>query len=234
MPTRSCIACPAGRIAAALFLIALTAGFAQADLPRFSAAGGTGIGGLFHREYVSGAPKGSEVGHFSARLWWADLAWSFRSRMTLGLRAHFLRVPLHDTPDVGTLDLVPVVLQLGYWQPALNERLYGFVCAGAGLAAARFYPSDADSAWVGPGGDPVDVSHDKSFVFEISVGGDYSIGESLLLELGLVTSFTRTEVAYQSVPRAEDPPEFTPDRAFTVKGRHLLLTLGVRWWFEWW
>ena len=80
-------------LTAGLLLVA-SAGSARAELPRFTAAAGTGIGTTFHREYTSGVPSEAAFGRYSARMWWAEMAWSFRSRTLIGVHAHLLRIPL--------------------------------------------------------------------------------------------------------------------------------------------
>lgn len=209
---------------------------ALADLPRLSAGMGAGVGGLFHQEYVADGPRCEGMGHFSSSAWWMDLAWSFPSRITLGVRAHLLRVPLDDVTPVGTVDLFPAVILMGYRSPGLGGRLHGFVGLGAGLAWARLQSPADTSEWTSREGEGEEVGFSRShpFVLEVLAGADLELTDDFLVELSFVSVMMDTEVSFQPAYGGGDAGTLESEYAYSVKGRHLLLTLGLRWWFEWW
>ncbi|MCK4304757.1 MAG: hypothetical protein KAY24_11020 [Candidatus Eisenbacteria sp.] len=219
-----------------LLLACLFAPPAAADLPLFSAGMGSGIGGLFHEEHVSGAPQASGIGRYSSAAWYADLAWSFRSRLTVGVRAHLLRVPLEEDEQLGTMDLFPVVVQIGYYCPGLTGRLRGFVAGGVGVAWTRFLSSSRSSQWESyeREGLEVSISENHPLVLEATLGANLELTSDFLVEMGLTSVLMDTEVSYRPASDSGTSEFLQPSYAYSVEGRHLLLTLGLRWWFEWW
>jgi hypothetical protein len=219
---------------AGLLMVALSPNPSVAgELPGLAAGFGGGVGGLLDQESMGGAPRSAEMGRVSASACWLDLGYLFPSHLTLGLRAHYLQVPLGDGGNVGKLDLLPVTLFFGYRHGARTGRLRGFVTVGAGMGSARFLPPDGASPWEGPDGGEIELSEKTPPVFEVSAGIDVSLSADFSLEVGLLSTFMDTEVSYQ-LAKSGDDDEFVPEEAYRVKGRHLMLTLGIRWWVELW
>jgi len=217
---------------AALLLLLLTAATAQADTARMTAAIGYGAAGLFHDEYVDGAMRASGMGHFRSGAYCADLAFVLPSHLILGLRARTLGVGIGNGTRAGRLDLVPTTLLVGYRRPALAGRLGGFIAVAAGVAVARFTPAATISHWRPWGHETIDVTRSRPRVLELTAGTDFVVNEDFTLELALTSAFVRTEVAYQPAP--VDESGFAPGRSYRVKGRHLMASLALRWWVEFW
>jgi hypothetical protein len=209
---------PRGRPGVAvLLLLLLAAATARADTARMTAAIGYGAAGLFHDEYVDGATRGSEMGHFQAGAYGVDLAFVLPSHLILGVRARTLGVEIGNGTRVGRLDLIPATLLVGYRRPALAGRLGGFLALAAGVATARFTPAATITHWRAWGDE---------------TGTDFVVNRDFTLELALTSAFLNTEVAYQPAP--VDDSGFAPGRAYRVKGRHLMVSLALRWWVEFW
>ena len=58
----------------------------------FSAGLGTGVAGLFHQKFTADAPHSTGWGRYTGVTWGGDLAWSFRSRISLGIQIHLLDI----------------------------------------------------------------------------------------------------------------------------------------------
>ena len=191
---------------------------------------GAGAAGLFPQEYTAGAPHAAGWGRYAGGLWWGDVAWSFRSRLSVGLRAYLLRVPLEETRKIGTLDLFPCMIQVGYHHPGLTEHLRCFAAAGLGLAWTRFVPAGDDSLWeVTP-----ELTGRRPVVFTILAGLNYELGNNFLAELGVSSVLMDTQIGYHRAPGSLTGDETRPELAYEVSGRHVLVSAGLRWWFEWW
>ena len=204
---------------------------AVADLPRITAGMRYGIAGLFDEEYVADVKRSSEMGRFSAGIYGVDLSFVFASHLTAGVRVHSLRVPVGNGTDAGRLDLVPATLYIGYRRPALAGRIHGFVGAGFGIASARFAAAETVSHWQPwEDGGKIDVSEDSPLVFEVTAGTDVALSEDFSLDLTFASTFVDTEVAFRPVP----VEGLAAEEAYRVKGRHLSLSLGLRWWVELW
>ena len=201
-------------------LPALLAGSAEGQFPFFSAGMGTGLGGLYHEESLGGAPDSEAIGQFSAATWWTDLRWIYPSNLTLGLRAHLLRVGLED-PSGATLELLPMVGEIGFCREQLSGRLKLMAAAGVGVA------------WAHTSGGNLEPSSKTPLVATLSGAVDYGLTENLFAELGVASVLMDTEVVYER-HRGAGLGTFAVDEEFRIQGRHLLMTLGVRWWFEWW
>lgn len=204
-----------------------------AEFPQVTVGLGAGLGGLFHEESVGGAPRGSEMGRFAAGVYWLDAGYLFRSHLTFGLRAHYLRATLEDGADVGTLDLLPVTAFVGYRYGVLRDRLRGFATIGAGVGSVRYLPADQAAQWEAPGGGAPEVSRKHPAVLEVTAGVDFALSEVLSVEVGLASVFMDSFLAYQPVPD-EHSGDYVSQRAYEVSGRHLVLICGVRWWVELW
>lgn len=208
------------RIPQILALISLFAGCAQAQFPFFSAGLGGGVGGLYHEETLGGAPDTEGIGQFSAAAWWSDVRWIYPSNLTLGLRAHLLRVELDDDAKT-TLDLLPVVGEIGYCRNQLAGRLK--LQAGVGVGFA----------WVHTSGVVLEPTSKTPLVATLGGSIDYGLNENLFAEFGVASVLMNTEVDYER-HRGAGLGTFAVDEEYRIRGRHLLMTLGVRWWFEWW
>jgi len=216
-----------------LVLLALLTGSAMADVPRFSCAMGAGGGSLYHRSYVGGTPSAAGTGRYTSGTWWIDVGWGFvQRRLTAGIRAHSLRVPLEGGGGVGFLDVFPVVYHIGYHQPAWGERLQGFVDIGGGVARVRLREGERIDRFESLDGGPIGLSRRYPPVLELRAGIDLSLASQLELELSWSSVLMNTEVSYRPVPGGSEA-EFIADEGYKVQGRHMMLTAGVRWWFEW-
>jgi hypothetical protein len=204
-----------------------------AEFPEVTVGLGGGVGGLFHKESIGGAPRGTEMGHFGAATYWLDAGYVLRSHLTLGVRAHYMRVTLDEGAGVGTLDLLPVTAFVGYRHGILEERLRGFVTLGLGMASVRYLPSDQADQWQAPGGGAPELSETRPAVLELAAGADFTLSEALSLEIGLTSVFMDSFLAYEPAP-GENSGEYVPEQAYEVSGRHLTLICGVRWWAELW
>ncbi|MBD3236384.1 MAG: hypothetical protein GF330_06760 [Candidatus Eisenbacteria bacterium] len=204
-----------------------------AEFPGLTVGMGSGLGGLFHEESIGGAPRGSEMGRFSSGVYWVDVGYLLRSHFTCGVRTHYLRAVLRESGRIGTLDLLPLTLYLGYRHGILQERLRGFVTIGAGIASARYLPAEDLARWQAPGGGSPQISREHPTVLEIGVGADIALSEPLSLEIGLHSVFMDSFLAYEPVP-AEGSGAYVPERSYEVSARHLTLSCGVRWWVELW
>jgi len=71
-------------------------------------------------------------------------------------------------------------------------------------------------------------------VLEVLAGADLELTDDFLVELSFVSVMMDTEVSFQPAYGGGDAGTLESEYAYSVKGRHLLLTLGLRWWFEWW
>ncbi len=204
---------------------------AAAEFPRITASMNYGIGGLFDEEYVSTVKRASEVGRFSSGVYGVDVSFVFPSYVVIGVRARSLRVPLGNGTEVGRFDILPAVFYVGYRRPALAGRIHGFVGAGMGLASARFSPAETIGHWQAwEGEEKIDVSDESPLVVEVLAGMDIAISEDFSIELAFASTFMDTEVAYRPVPVSG----FAAEEAYRVEGRHLALSLGLRWWVELW
>lgn len=208
------------RIPQILALIGLLTGCAHAQFPFFSAGMGAGVGGLYHEETLGGAPDTEGIGQFSAAAWWSDVRWVYPSNLMLGLRAHLLRVELDDAAET-TLDLLPMVGEIGYCRHQLSGRLKLMAGVGVGLARVR----------TSQGG--LEPSSKTPLVATLSGSIDYGLGENLFAEFGVASVIMNTEVDFER-HRGASLGTFAVDEEYRIQGRHLLMTLGVRWWFEWW
>ncbi len=209
-------------------------GATPADLPRFSAGMGTGVGGLRREQAAAGVPYLAESGVPSAATWWFDLTWSSRTRWTLGLHAHLLRVAIEDGSRVGTFDLLPVLAQFGLRRPLLREKLWGFVAVGAGLTGSRFIPAANEAEWEAMGGGGLQFTRERPFTVGVQAGCDYSLTPELLIEAGAGAITMDSEITYRVARRTGSGQGFTEDAMTSISASHLMATLGVRWWFEWW
>ncbi len=205
---------------------------ARADLPLYSLGMGGGIGGLFHEEHVGEPLRSKQVGKFDSGVWWVDVTWSRRSRLTLGARIHHLRAGLGENPRVGTVSLLPAVLTVGYRFQGPAERVYGYLAAGGGIASATFDRSGYESSWEGEGGGEIRITDKHPLVFEALFGGLVRLSDDFSAEIGLAAVMMDTQVHYQPAVGENGLPD--PSYAYSVKGRHLVATIGLRWWFEWW
>ncbi len=241
-PTHSVISLAwprAARTVALGALLFLASGYAlpcgaTREFPRINASMSYGVAGLFHDEYVGQAPRASEVGRFSSGAYGLDVAYLFPSRILLGVRAHMLRVAIGDGSDVGRLDLVPAVFMVGYRRPALAGRLGGFVIAGAGAASARFSPGRDIESWQPWSGSEINLTESDPLVFEALGGVDVFLSEDFSLELSVASVLMDTELTFRPAPIDGSEDGFAPGRSYRVKGRHLMLSAGLRWWVEWW
>jgi outer membrane protein W len=227
------LACLAGATLAAAVLLPAIGGPAPAaaDVPRITAGMSYGIGGLFDEEYIADVKRASEMGHFSAGVFGVDVAFVFPSHLVAGVRVHSLRVPVGNSTDAGRLDLVPATLYVGYRRPALAGRIHGFVGAGFGIASARFAPAATIGHWQPwEGESEIDVSEDSPLVFEVTAGADVALSEDFSVDLTFASTFVDTEVAFRPLP----VQGLAAEEAYRVKGRHLSLSLGLRWWVELW
>ena len=221
------------RAAALLAWLALSGAVAPAagQFPRVSAAIGYGSGGLFSEAYVLSIQHSSSVGQFSSGLYAFDICYVTRGHLAFALRAHTLRATLGDGTEAGRLDLLPAMLCVGYRQPSLAGRLGGFFGAGAGIASARFVPAETIDHWQPWEGETkIDVSDDHPLAFTFYGGADVALTEDLSLEVTLASTFVDTEIAFEPVPYEG----FVSEHAYRVKGRHLSIALGLRWWAELW
>jgi len=215
---------------AAACLVAPTA--RAAEFPQVTAGLGWGRAGLFHEESLAGALERREFGRFSGSGYWIDGAYRWRSNFTLGLRAQYLRVPLSAGTQIGHLDLLPAVVCLGYRHASAAGRLHPFVMVGAGLASARFRPSAGARDWEAPDGGELRVSARRPGALLLAAGGDVTLTENLSLEAGFSSMLMSTEVSYRPAGQSGEDDALSP--SCRVSGRHLLLTLGLRWWVELW
>jgi hypothetical protein len=215
-------------------LLGLSLQPAAADLPRFCAGLGAGAAKLFQQEYTGGAPRSAGWDRYSAGVWWGDLSWSFRSRVMVGLRAHLLRVPLREGERLGTLDLFPAVVQIGYHHPGLFSRMRGFVALGAGMAWTRFVADEGSGIWRGTRDGTIRISAARPLVLSLAGGMSYELERNFLIELAVSSVFMDAQVAYRSIAGSQLGEEPRPEYGYEVEGRHILLTAGLRWWFEWW
>lgn len=205
---------------------------ARADLPLYSLGMGGGIGGLFHEEHVGEPLRSKQVGKFNSGVWWVDVTWSRRSNLTFGARIHHLRAGLGDNPRVGTVSLLPTVLTVGYRFQGPAARAYGYLAAGAGIASANFDRSGYESSWEGEDGGEIRITEKHPPVLEVLFGGLVRLSDDFSAEIGLAAVMIDTQVRYQPPVGENGLPN--PAYAYSVKGRHLVATIGFRWWFEWW
>jgi len=207
---------------------------AWADLPRLSAGMGAGMGGLRREHAVAGVPYLTESGTPSAATWWFDLTWSSRGRWTIGLHAHLLRVAIEDGSRVGTFDLMPVLAQLGVRRPLIGEQFWGFATVGAGVTGSRFLAAGNEADWEAAGGGGLRLTRERPFTVAIHAGCDYRLSSEFLLEAGAGAVVADSEIAYRTARRGGSEQGFREDASTTISATHLMATLGVRWWFEWW
>jgi len=221
--------------AALLFTVAcgLSAalGPAHAQFSRITAGMSYGVGGLFSEDYVYGVKQTATVGDFSSGLYAFDVGYVTRSRFTIGVRAHMMRVPLGGGGRIGRFDIVPGVVFLGYRKPAIVRSVSGFVGLGAGIASVRFVAEDGiEQDWDSMDEGRIGVSDDHPFVFEIFAGADVGLSEDFSLELTAASTFLDSEISYEPVPDAG----FVSEHGQRVDARHIAIGLGLRWWVELW
>ncbi len=207
---------------------------ADFEFPRLSASLGVGYGGCYHSEYVAGTYHSTQFGGNSSHLWWTSLACVYPSGMTIGVQTHLLRISLDDGQHLGTFSVRPLTFHAGYFQPLGKTRLIGFASAGAGIAWASFHPSSGADAWENRDGESVRVSNKHPFVFEGQLGLGYSLSDDFLVEAKVATVLMDTNLYYTRVVDDGGVGVFRPEYADEMKGRHLQIALGFRWWFEWW
>lgn len=210
----------------------LTLGIARAQLPRVSAGLGTGFGGMRREESIAGVTHLTESTACTAAAWWYDFTWDSSARWTVGLHLHSMSVQIEDGGSVGSMDLLPVLLQLGLRRPLISERLWGFASAGVGITDLKFTPTDETGGWEAAGGGDVQFTQEHPLTLALNIGLDYGIDSNLLLEAGLGAVSIDSKLTYQ---RARAPDEgFVEDKSAEVSASHLLATIGIRWWCEWW
>lgn len=217
---------------ALLGLCALILDVAEAQLPRVSAGLGTGIGGLRREESIAGVPKLTESSGCSAMAWWLDFTWETSKHWTIGLHAHSLTVPVEDHGRVGSFDLLPVLVQLGLRRSLVPDRVWGYALLGAGVTGARFTPNDNTAGWEDAGGGGLRFTRERPFTFGLSAGLDCAIASNLLLEVGAGAVTMDSQIAYRRVRLPNEG--FAENRGAEVSASHLLATIGIRWWCDWW
>ncbi len=213
-----------------LWVLALD--IAGAQLPRISAGLGGGVGGLRREESIAGVPKLTESAGCTAAAWWCDFAWDTSAHWILNLHFHSLTVPIEDHGRVGSFDLLPVLAQVGLRRPLMPDRLWGYALLGAGVTTTRFTPNANTARWEDEGGGGLRFTRERPFTLAVSGGLDYVIGQNLLLEVGFGAVAMDSQIAYR---RVRGPNEgFEENRGAEVSASHLLGTLGIRWWCDWW
>jgi hypothetical protein len=212
-------------------LWALTLVGAGAELPRVSAGLGAGVGGLRREQSVADVPELTESNGCTATAWWFDVAWDTSKHWIIGLHAHSLTVPIEDDGRVGSYDLLPVLAQLGLRRSLIQERMWGFLLVGAGVSSTQFTPNSNTAHWEEAGGGDLHITHERPFTFALSAGLDYGIGSNLLLEVGAGAVYIDSRITYQRVPPDQG---FAEDLSAEVSASHLLATIGIRWWCDWW
>ena len=218
-------------LCAAIFSTQARADF---EFPRLSAGMGVGFGGIYHKDYVAGTYEGTHFGGKSSGLSWAGLSCAYPSRLMFGCRLHLLRIDLEGESGPGTFDIMPIVLQVGYYHPFAKDRLLGFVSIGAGTAWTRFRPGDRVDDWQAREGGRVEISESHPFVFEFDLGLGYRLHEDFLIESHLTSVLMDATIYYEGESDPEDGSTFKPEYAYEAMGRHMMATVGLRWWFEWW
>jgi len=229
-PSRSSRIALAGCIALTGVLLVAPA---RAERPHLSAGFGYGAVGLFHREYVEQAPHSSAMGEFSAGTYSAELGYLLTTHVMLGLRAHWLRVPLDKGSAVGELDVLPATVFAAYRHAPETSRVSGFVGLGVGRASVRFNAAESIDAWEPWKAETIDVSDPDPYVMELFAGVDTRLAEDFSLELALAATLMESEVAYRPRPIGGEDG-LAAGHAYRVESRHVALTLGLRWWVEWW
>lgn len=224
-------------LAVALAALALSAPSPPAsarEFGRVSAGMGYGLAGLFHDEYVAHSRHSSDVGEFTAGSWSADVGYLFSSRWMIGARLHGLRADLGDEAPLGQLDVLPVTAFVAYRRPALAGDLGGFIGAGIGRASVRFLPADSIGAWLPREGDRFELSTGNPLAVEFFTGVEYRLSDEFALETSLSSTWMDCEIGYRPAPIEELEEGFAPQRGYVVKARHLAISVGLRWWVEWW
>jgi len=215
-----------------LGLLAGVTGEPGAQFPLYSVGLGGGVSGVRHEEFTGQVSRGKGIGKFSASVWWVDASWSPRGRWTVGARIHTVRVGLGEDPEIGTLSLVPAVLTGGYRFRGSTTRFQGYLAAGVGMASATFQESQSMSAWEGARGGELRLSEKNPLVFEAIAAGAVGLTKHLAAELGVTVVAMDTELLFR--PIQQPGGVHAPVLGYRVDGQHVLATLGLRWWFEWW
>ncbi|MFH1144293.1 MAG: hypothetical protein V1774_07095 [Candidatus Eisenbacteria bacterium] len=204
---------------------------AQARFARISAGMAYGGGGLFNDEYILNIKQSTSVGKFSSGLYAFDVCYVTPSRLTVGVRAHMMRVPLGNGTAVGRLDIVPATLFLAYRQPSIEKRLGGFFGAGIGVASVHFTPAATIDQWQPWEGEAeIRASDESPMVYEVFAGTDVAVAEDFSLELSLASTFIDSQVTYDPVPVMG----FSAEHGYRVQARHISFAIGLRWWVELW
>ncbi len=212
--------------------LALSPEPAWAQFPLFSVGIGGGVGGLRHEEYTGQVTRYKDIGKFSSGAWWADATFSPSGRWTFGGRIHHLSVGAGSDPRMGTLTVLPYVLTGGYRAGAAADRLRAYLGVGLGMASVWFDRSGYEGAWRSVGGGEIRISEENPFVFEGLATGQARLTEDLAAELGVAVVVMDTEVSFRPADQGEGV--HAPSYGYRLEGRHVLLTAGLRWWFEWW
>jgi OmpW family len=215
-------------------LLSSSAARADFEFPRLSLGMGYGFGGIYHKDYVADTYEGTHFGGNSAGLWWAELNCAYPSRLMLGCRIHLLRVDLEQDGALGTFDIMPAVLHVGYYHPFAENKMLGFVGVGAGIGWTNFREGDRADDWVSRDGGAVKLTESNPFVFEVDMGLGYRLNEDFLIESHVTSVLMNTDVYYITRPDPDDQSTFRPEYAHEALGRHLMATIGLRWWFELW
>lgn len=219
-----------------LLCLLVSASVARADFefPRLSAEMGVGYGGIYQKDYIADTYEGTHFGGNSSSLWWAGLSAVYPSRLMLGFRVHLLRIDLEDEGALGTFDIMPAVLQVGYYHPFADNKMMGFISAGAGMAWTNFRDGERAGDWMARDGGSVELTESHPFVFEIDMGMGYRVHQDFLIESHVTSVLMNSEIYYANTRDPEDPGTFRPEYAHVAMGRHIMATVGVRWWFELW
>ena len=93
----------------------------------------------------------------------------------------------------------------------------------------RFIPARGDSQWT-----TIEISHPHPLVFVLSAGFSYELNRDFLAEIGFSSVFMDTEIEYGKASGSQTGDDESPAMSYRVDGRHVLVRLGLRYWFEWW
>jgi hypothetical protein len=145
-----------------------------------------------------------------------------------------VRAAIKDGSRVGTFDLMPVLVQFGLRRPLIEGKLWGFATLGAGVTASRFLPAENEADWEAAGGGGLRFTKRRPFTVAIHAGCDYVLSSDLLLEVGAGAVAADSDIAFRRAGGGESGQGFVEDASTRISASHLMATLGVRWWFEWW